>query len=128
MPHLGSLVVACPCFLFLIFSFVIYILNVFLFVLGLCCCVLSWVVVSRRYVLVAVRWFLIAMASRCRAWDLGFTGFSSCGTPGLVASQHVGFAGPGTEPMSPALAGEFLTTGPPEKSAIAFCMKKGHRG
>ena len=38
------------------------------------------------------------------------------------------FAGPGIEPMSPALAGEFLTTGPPEKSAIAFCMKRGHRG
>ena len=41
----------------------IYILNLFVFVLGLCCCVLSWVVVSRGYVLVAVRWFLIAMAS-----------------------------------------------------------------
>ena len=63
MPLLGSLVVACHCFLFLVFFFMIYILNLFVFVLGLCCCVLSWVVVNRGYVLVAVRWFLIAMAS-----------------------------------------------------------------
>ena len=32
--------------------------------------------------------------------------------------------GPGLEPMSPALAGGFLTTAPPGKSAIVFLEKK----
>ena len=37
----------------------------------------------------------------------------------LVAPWHVGFfPGPGIESMSPALAGRFLTTGPPGNSQI----------
>ena len=35
---------------------------------------------------------------------------------GLVAPWHVGSSGTGIEPVSPALAGGFLTTGPPGKS------------
>ena len=35
---------------------------------------------------------------------------------GLVAPWHVGLPGPGLEPVSPALAGGFLTTVPPGKS------------
>ena len=35
---------------------------------------------------------------------------------GLVALQHVGSSGPGIEPLSPALAGEFLTMGLPGRS------------
>ena len=35
---------------------------------------------------------------------------------GLVARGMWDLPGPGIEPMSPALAGRFLTTGPPEKS------------
>ena len=34
----------------------------------------------------------------------------------LVALPHVGSSGPGLEPVSPALAGGFLTTAPPGKS------------
>ena len=34
---------------------------------------------------------------------------------GLRAPQHVGLPGPGVELVSPALAGGFLTTGPPGK-------------
>lgn len=34
---------------------------------------------------------------------------------GLVAPWYVGLPGPGIEPASPALAGEFLITGPPGK-------------
>ena len=34
---------------------------------------------------------------------------------GLHAPRHVGLPGPGVEPVSPALAGGFLTTGPPGK-------------
>ena len=30
--------------------------------------------------------------------------------------------GPGTEPVSPALAGRFLTTGPPGKSSVFFSI------
>ena len=34
--------------------------------------------------------------------------------------------GPGLEPVSPALAGRFLTTAPPGKSTVdAFLMKEG---
>ena len=39
--------------------------------------------------------------------------------PGLVAMQHV-VPGLGTEPMSPALAGRFLITGPPGESSFHY--------
>ena len=45
-------------------------------------------------------------------------GFLNCGDfscMGLVASWHWDLPRPGTEPMSPVLAGGFLTTGPPGK-------------
>ena len=42
---------------------------------------------------------------------------SSCWM-GLVAPWHVGSSWTGIEPMSPALAGGFLTTAPPGKSLI----------
>ena len=35
---------------------------------------------------------------------------------------------PGIEPMSPALAGEFLTTGPPGKSCLHFLIRGGRCG
>ena len=38
----------------------------------------------------------------------------------LVALLHVEFSEAGIEPMSPALAGRFLTTGPPGKSPFFF--------
>ena len=37
-----------------------------------------------------------------------------------MAQQHVESSGPGIEPVPPALAGEFLTTCPPEKSPVCF--------
>ena len=39
---------------------------------------------------------------------------------GLAALRHVGFPGPGVEPVSSALAGRFLTTGPSLKSLDFF--------
>ena len=80
-----------------------------------------------------VYWFMAALALHYRA-----QAFSSCGDWGLlsatlVQASHcsgfscwaqargsVGFSswdipGPGMQPMSPALAGRFLTTGPPRK-------------
>ena len=86
----------------------------------------SLVLVSGSYSPVAVRWLLIAVASRCRAQAPGVKasavtahGLCSCG-PGLVAPGMWDFPGPGIEPMAPALAGRFSTTGPPGKSSKAF--------
>ena len=67
--------------------------------------------------------------SCCGAWALECMGFSSCGLQGLecrlsscgtraqLLHSMWDLPGPGLEPMSPALAGRFLTTVPPGKSA-----------
>ena len=51
---------------------------------------------------------------------------------GLVALRHVNPPGPGIEPMSPALADRFLTTGPPGKSlpsaSYTLLSSEGGRG
>ena len=39
---------------------------------------------------------------------------------GLVALRHVGSSGAGLKPVSPALAGGFLTTVPPGKPCLVF--------
>ena len=45
---------------------------------------------------------------------------SSCGAQALLLCGMWDLPGPGLEPMSPALAGGFLTTVPPGKSHITF--------
>ena len=91
-------------------------------------CGLSLVEASGGYSLLqregfSLRWLLLlrSTGSRC-------AGFSSCGSQALErrlsscgarASLLCGMwdlPGPGLEPVSPALAGGFLTTVPPEKS------------
>ena len=42
--------------------------------------------------------------------------FSSCGTQAYLLCGMWDLPGPGLESVSPALAGRFLTTAPPEKS------------
>ena len=88
---------------------------------------LSLVAASRGYSLLhcegfSLRWLLLlrSTGSRC-------AGFSSCGSRALEHSLSSCGAraqllhgmwdlpGPGLEPVSPALAGGFLTTGPPGK-------------
>ena len=66
---------------------------------------------------------LIAVASRCGAWALGARasvvvarGLSSCGARALLLHGMWDLPGPGIKPVSPALAGGFLTTVPPGKS------------
>ena len=66
--------------------------------------------------------------SSCGAWALGCTSFSSCGawalehrisscgTRAQLLHGMWDLPGPGIEPMSPALAGGFLTIAPPGKS------------
>ena len=85
---------------------------------------LSLVAVSLGYALGAVLRLLIAVASlvaECRlqgAWAsvVAADGLSSCGAQPKLPRGVWGLPGPGIEPKSPALANEFLTTGPPAKS------------
>ena len=84
---------------------------------------------------VAVCGLLIAVASHCRAQALGMRasvvvahGLSSCGSWALehrlsrcgaqasLLRSTCDLPGPGIEPVSPAMAGRFLTAVPPGKS------------
>ena len=66
----------------------------------------------RRLSTVAAR---AGAALRCGAWASHCGGFSCCGARALGAWASVVVA-PGLEPVSPALAGGFLTTAPQGKS------------
>ena len=104
-----------------------------------------------RWVFVAARRLSLVAASRgySSLWRVGFSlqwllllwsmgsrhaGFSSCGsqvlehrlrscgTWALLLRGMWDLPGPGIEPVSPALAGGFLTTVPPGKSLSCFLM------
>ena len=105
-----------------------------LFYFCLCCifvAVLAFSVVleSQRYSLVAGTWASHCCGFSClehRLW--GIAGFGSCGSRALghrfnsrgVQAQLLwgmwDLPGPEIEPTTPALAGQFLTTGPPGES------------
>ena len=53
--------------------------------------------------------------SSCGSWALEHR-LSSCGAWALLLRGKWDLPGPGLEPVSPALAGVFLTTAPPGKS------------
>ena len=59
----------------------------------------------------SLRWLLLL-------WSMGsrHAGFSSCDARAQLLRGMWGLPGPGLEPVSPALAGGFLTTVPPGKS------------
>ena len=57
-----------------------------------------------------------ARALGVRASVVVACGLSSCGTQAQFLRGMWDLPGPGLEPMSPVLAGEFLTTMPPGKS------------
>ena len=59
------------------------------------------------------RWLLLLQSTGSR-----WAGFSSCGSWTSLPLSMWGLPGPGMEPVSPALAGRLLTTGPPGKSLI----------
>ena len=82
--------------------------------LDLCCCGISVASLSRGYFLLLCAGFSLRWLSCGRAWTLG-AGFSSCGTQAWLPHSMRDLPRPGMEPMSPALAGRFLTTGPPGK-------------
>ena len=61
--------------------------------------------------------------SRCGSWALEHR-FSSCGARASLLHSTWDLPGPGIEPVSPALAGGFLITGPPGKSpAVSYCSE-----
>ena len=68
--------------------------------------------------------------SRCGAQALGTRasvvvahGLSSCGAQASLLCGMWDLPGPGLKPVSPALAGEFLTTAPPGKSPYACFLR-----
>ena len=69
----------------------------------------------RGYSLVVIHGLLVEVASLILLWNSGsrVCGLQQLWHKGLVALQHVGSSWLGIEPMSLALAGGFLTTGPP---------------
>ena len=91
-------------------------------------CGLSLVATSEGYSLVVVRGLLVALASCCRAQALGLQAsvvavgvgalecrLSSCGAWAKLFHSMWHLPEPGMEPVSLALAGGFLTTGPQGK-------------
>ena len=78
----------------------------------------------------SLRWLLLLRSTGSRR-----TGFSSCGSRGLecrlsncgtwayLLRSMWDLPRPGLEPVSPALAGRFLTTAPPEKSLVIVNFK-----
>ena len=88
---------------------------------------LSWVFIAiHRLSLVAVSMGLLSSNglwafhqggfSCWRTWALGCVGFNSCVTWSYLPRGMRNLPGPGIKPVSPALAGGFLATGPPRKS------------
>ena len=61
----------------------------------------------------------------CEVQALGHADFSSCGTLLSLLHGMWDLPRPAITPMSPALAGRLLTTGPPGKSASNFLRSKG---
>ena len=99
-----------------------YFINLFIYLW------LHWVFVAARglfsscgergLLFVAVRGLLIAVASLVA--EHGLQGFSSCGWRAQLPRGTWDLSGPGLEPVSPALAGGFLTTAPPGKPTLVF--------
>ena len=71
----------------------------------------EWGLLSLQSLGFSSRWLLLLPSTGFRV-----CGLSSCG---LVALWH-GDPGSGIEPVSPALTGGFITTGPPGKSLLSL--------
>ena len=86
--------------------------------LGLRCC--AWAFSScgeQGLLFVAVRGLLTVVASLVAEYRL-----SSCGARAQLLHGMWDLPGPGLEPMSPALAGGFLTTAPPGKPSTQVLL------
>ena len=118
-------------FFFLIYVFILFI-SFWLRWVFLAACVLSLVAASRGYSSLWCAGFSLWWLFLLRSSGSRHAGFSSCGlralerwlsSCGAWASLLRGMwelPGPGLEPLSPALAGGFLTTAPPGKPTPFF--------
>ena len=59
----------------------------------------------------SLQWLLLLWSTGPRS-----AGFSSCGAQAWLLRGMWNLPGPGLEPVSPTMAGRFLTTAPPENS------------
>ena len=117
------------------FNLFIFIFYLFLAALGLCCCTQAFSSCSERGLLfVVVRRLLIAVASLVAehgallsmwASVAAARGLSSCGARASLLCGMWDLPGPGFKPVSPALAGRFLTCAAPGKS-IEPLILAGH--
>ena len=90
-------------------------------VLGLCCCVGFSLVAVSSVALSCSMWTYCSGFTCCRTQALGHAGFSSCGTWTCSLLGGVwDLRRPGIEPVSPVLAGGFVTTEPPGKPQAKF--------
>ena len=135
---------------YLISFIITYVLSILLFVLGFffCFCFLfvlfwlHWVFVAARGLSLVVasggysllwcagfslRWLLLLQSTGSRHAGFSSCGsralehrLSSCGAQAQLPRGMWDLPGPGLEPVSPALAGGFLTTAPPGKRPVVF--------
>ena len=98
----------------------LFFIYLFLTVLGLHCCVQAFSSYGEQGILSSFEERLSHCLgfSYCGAWALGYVGFSSFSTQALLPHCVWKLPRSGMEPMSPALAGEFLTTGPRRNSGL----------
>ena len=88
----------------------------FLAVCGLLIAVASLVEEHRLYVhRLQQLWLESSRAQAQQLWHTGLVAPRSCGTRAQLLRSMWDLPGPGLEPVSPALAGGFLTTAPPGK-------------
>ena len=119
-------------YIYILFFKLIYL---FLAVLGLHCCMWAfsscggWGILFVAMHGLLIRWLLLLRStgsrlvgfSSCGSWALERR-LSSCGTRAYLFRSMWDLPRPGLEPMSPALAGRFLTTVPPGKSLHYFFL------
>ena len=116
---------ACFCFCFLINVFYFWLHQVFVAARGLSLVTASGGYSSLRCAGFSLRWLLLLRStgsrctgfSSCGSWVLERR-LSSCGARAQLLRGMWDLPGPGLEPVSPALAGGFLTTVPPGKPEI----------
>ena len=108
-----------------LFCFVFFLINLFILFIYFW---LRWVFIAARGLSLvtasggysslrcsgfSLRWLLLSRSTGSRR-----AGFCSCGTWAYLLRGMWDLPGPGLEPLSPALAGGFLTTVPPGKSHV----------
>ena len=112
-PHFCS-----PTYLLFFFLFI----YLFLAVLGLRFCARAFSSCGYRGPLIAVRRLLTVAASSVAEHRLHTRRLSSCGSRAQLLRGMWDLPRPGLEPVSPALAGGFLTTAQPGKLPLTYLL------